>query len=226
MSAPAVRFTDVVAPGSASWPGPISFEVPEGAMCVIRTSIALSTEVTRLCIGLREPESGSVEVLGVHPGRLDRWQSQAFRRRLGVGFSEPSGLISNLTLRMNLIVPLLYSGAAEMAEASRRADEALEECGLARFAGVRPADLTPDVRREAVVARAIVRDPELLLLEEPVGPLRDERASWLLSRCQARARTAILTTTERESIIYEFADIIMLLDEQGLEITYHEVGAN
>lgn len=226
MTGPAVSFQDVVTSGMPGWPGPISFEVPEGAFCVVRTSIALSTQLTRLCIGLREPDAGRVEVLGIQPGTLDRWESQVFRRRLGVGFNEPAGLVSNLTLRMNLIVPLLYSGAAEMEEASARADEALSECGLSEWAGARPADLPPDVRREAVVARAIVRDPELLLLEEPVGPLRDDRASWLLSRCRERARTGILTTTERESIIYEFADIIMLLDEQGLEITYHEVGAN
>ncbi len=78
-------------------------------------------------MGLREPVAGTVEVLGVQPGRLNRWQAQRFRRRLGVGFSEPAGLVSNLTLRMNLIVPLLYSGSAEMSSASKRADRALAE---------------------------------------------------------------------------------------------------
>lgn len=226
MSEPAVVFRDVVSAGAPDWPGPLSFEVPEGAFCVVRTSIALSTELTRLCVGLREPASGTVTTLGIEPGKLDRWQAQAFRRRLGVGFHEPAGLVSNLTLRMNLIVPLLYSGAAEMDVASVRAEDALSECGLAAWADARPADLPPDVRREAVVARAIVRDPDLLVLEEPVGPLRDERASWLLSRCRERAGTGIMTTTERDSIIYEFADMILLLDDKGLEITYHEVGTN
>ncbi len=222
----AVRLTDAVAPASLDWPGPVSFDVDEGAFCVVRTTISLSTQLTRLLVGLREPTGGTVEVLGVEPGKLNRWQAQRFRRRLGVGFSEPAGLVSNLTLRMNLIVPLLYSGSAEMSGASERADRALAECGLSAWADLRPADLPPDVAREAVIARAIVRDPDLLLLEDPVGPLRESRAGFLLGLCRRRARTAILTTMERESVLYDFADTILLLDERGLEISHNEVGAD
>jgi len=222
----AVRFTDVVAPASMDWPGPISFDIPEGAFCVVHTTMSLSTQLTRLAVGLREPTAGTVDVLGVNPGGLTRWQAQRFRRRLGVGFSEPAGLVSNLSLRMNLIVPLLYSGSAEMSRASERADRALAECGISAWADVRPAELPPDVAREAVVARAIVRDPELLILEDPVGPLREARAGFLLSLCRQRSRTGILTTTERESVIYDHADMILLLDENGLEISHNEVGAN
>lgn len=221
-----IRFTDVIAPPPREgWPGPVSFEVREGAFVMVMTTPAISIALLRLMIGLREPSEGMVEVLGVRPGRLNRWDAQVHRRRLGVGFDEPSGLVSNLTLRMNLVVPMLYSGIANMATAQARATEILEASDLTRWADRRPADVPPDVRKEAVILRATVRDPELLLLEEPVGSLRDPRARFLLDLCRKRARTVFATTTEREGVQFERADTIISLDESGLhQVQNHEVG--
>jgi ABC-type multidrug transport system ATPase subunit len=221
----AVRFTDVVPPPPrAGWPGPISFEVEEGTMCLFATTPGVSLTLIRLMVGLREPAEGTVDVLEQRPGRLNRWDTQAFRRRLGVGFDEPSGLVSNLTLRMNLVVPMLYSGLADADTAHEKARAMIDACELGRWADRRPADVPPEVRKEAVVARALVRDPELLLLEEPTAGLREERAGWLLSRCRERAKTIVITTAEREGVQFETADTVMLLDNTGIETTSHEVG--
>lgn len=221
----AVRFQDVVPPPPADdWPGPLGLEVPDGAFCVITTIPSISLALLRLCIGLREPLGGRVEVLGAEPGRLDRWSARAFRRRLGVGFDEPAGLISNLTLRMNTIVPILYSGAADLGAATRLADETLEACGLMRWANVRPADAPPDVRKLAVAARAIAREPELLLLEEPLASLRDTQAHRLLSLCRKKARTVLVMTTEREGPLFGAATMTASIDEHGFRVDRHEVG--
>lgn len=221
----AVVFRDVVPPPPREgWPGPISFEIPEGAFTLFATTPAISLGLLRLIVGLREPVEGTADVLGVRPGTLSRWETQAFRRRLGVGFDEPSGLVSNLTLRMNLVVPLLYSGLAGMAEAHARAAAMLQEWGLERWADRRPADLPPEVRREAVLARAAVREPDLLVLEEPVAGLRPARATRLLRLCRQRARTVIVTTAEREGVQFETADTVILLDDAGMEMTGNEVG--
>ncbi|MDX1675095.1 MAG: hypothetical protein R3314_09910, partial [Longimicrobiales bacterium] len=154
----------------------------------------------------------------------DRWETQAFRRRLGVGFDEPAGLVSNLTLRMNIVVPLLYSGLADPEEARDRADAIITRWELDRWADHRPADVPPEVRQETVLARAVVRDPELLLLEEPTAGLREQRASWLLAVCRERAGTIIMTTAEQEGVQLETADTIILLDRTGIETNRDEVG--
>ena len=221
----AISFRDVVPPPPREgWPGPISLEIPEGSFALFATTPAISLGLIRLIVGLREPADGVVTVLGLRPGGLNRWDTQQFRRRLGGGFDEPSGLVSNLTLRMNMVVPMLYSGLANMGDAQRRTAEILEECGLQRWAERRPADVPPDIRREAVIARAAVREPEVLVLEEPVLGLRGARAGWLLSMCRERARTIVVTTTEREGVQFELADSVILLDDAGMEVTGHEVG--
>ena len=221
----AIRFRDVLPPPPREgWPGPVTFDVEEGAFVLFATTPAVALNLIRLVAGLREPVDGSVEVLGLHPGRLNRWESQAFRRRLGVGFDEPSGLVSNLTLRMNLVVPMLYSGIADMSEAQARATEVIDRFSLHRWADRRPADVPPEIRREAVVARAAVRSPELLILEEPIAALRNDRAARMLSLCRERARTVVVTTSEREGIQFEYADVVIALDDTGIEVRKHEVG--
>ena len=220
-----VRFHEVVPPPPREgWPDQVSFEVEEGAFVLFATTPAVALGLLRLVAGLREPADGRVEVLGVRPGRLNRWESQAFRRRLGVGFEEPSGLVSNLTLRMNLVVPMLYSGLADMGQAHQRATEIIDRFSLHRWADRRPADVPPEIRREAVAARAAVRDPDLIILEEPIAGLRRDRASRLLTVCRERARTVIVTTAEREGIQFEFADTVIALDDTGIEVRTHEVG--
>lgn len=220
-----VRFRDVIPPPPREgWPGPLSFEIPEGSFTLFATTSGIALHLIRMLAGLRAPVEGTVEVLGTRPGDLNRWETQAFRRRLGVGFDEPSGLVSNLTLRMNLVIPMLYSGLAGVAEAHRRAGEIMDVCGLNRWADRRPADLTPEIRREAVMARAAVRSPELLVLEDPTIGLRDARAARLLTLCRERAGTMIVTTAEREGVQYRLADSVILLDETGMEVRGHEVG--
>lgn len=220
-----VRFSEVQPPPPrAGWPGPISFEVEEGSFTLFATTPGIALALVRLIVGLRRPAEGTVEVLGRHPGSLNRWDTQQFRRRLGVGFDEPSGLVSNLTLRMNLVVPMLYSGLADADVARQRAADIIDRCSLDRWADLRPADVPPEVRQEAVLMRAAVRDPELLVLEEPTSGLPEQRASWLLSMCRDRAGTTIITTAEREGVQFEIADTVVLLDHTGIETTSHEVG--
>lgn len=221
----AVRFVDVLPPPPREgWPGPISLEIEEGTCTLFATTPGISLHLIRLIVGLREPVEGVVDVLGKHPGTLNRWETQEFRKRLGVGFDEPSGLVSNLTVRMNLIVPMLYSGLADMGDAHRRAKELIAACGLERWADTRPADLPPEIRREAVMARAAVRNPELLVLEEPITGLRSARASRLLRVCRESARTMILTTAERKGVQFDIADSVIYLDEAGMEVSRDEVG--
>ena len=221
----AVAFSDVVPPPPhAGWPGPVSFDVRPGSLTLLVATRGVGRLLIRLMTGLRTAVAGTVEVLGVRPDRLNRWETQAFRRRLGVGFDEPAGLVSNLTLRMNLVVPMLYSGLADPESAHRRAASIIDQWELGAWADRRPADVPSEVRREAVIARALVREPELLLLAEPGTGLRDARTGWLLSLCRERAGTTVLITAEREGAQFENADTVVLLDNKGIETGSHEVG--
>lgn len=197
------------------WTSPLTLEVPVGSFYVMRTTSARSYALFRLCVGLTSPGQGHVQVLGTEPATLGRRGAQVFRRALGVGLL-PHGLISNLTLRLNVVVPLVYGGLYRPDDAARRADEALSLCGLVAFADHRPADVPPEARQRAVIARAVARDPELLLLEDPVWSIDPGEADALLSLCRSRARTVIVATHRGDEVLAHHADHAVLWDAHGL----------
>lgn len=219
-----VRFDGVVpADSPGAWPGPLSLEVPDGRFAVVYAAPALAGTLLRLCTGQLAPEAGRVEVLGVAPASLSRRAGLRFRRRLGVAF-DPPALVSNLTLLMNLVVPMLYGGMARRGDAAARAARLLESAGLGPWAGRRPADVPPDIRREASVLRAISVEPDLLLLEHPTGSLRPERAAALIERCRMAAPTVVVGTPERDPALDAAADLAHGWDEHGLRYVNDEVG--
>lgn len=220
----AIHCEGVVADAAGGrWPGPLDLRLPVGAFCVVQGSSALGGPLLRLCAGLRHPLRGRVQVLGANPAALNRREARHFRGALGAAL-RPGGLISNLTLRMNLTVPLLYSGDANPAEAARRADQMLDLVGIAGWANFRPADVAEDVREQGVIARALIREPQLLLLENPLAALAEDEAARLVQLCRERARTVLVTSPQAERLFQQQADHYYLWNETGLHEVSHEVG--
>ena len=223
MSEAAVRLIGAVPPPPAfDWPGPLDLEIPAGRTTVIWTLPSLATPLIRLCVGLRSPAVGRVFVLGTEAGSMARFEGMRFRRRLGVAM-QPGGLISNVNLRTNLMVPLLYAGVADMEQSQVLVDDVLDAIGITRWADRRPADVPPEVRQAAIVARALVRRPELLLLEAPFRALRVKRGDELLRLCRERAGTVVIVETENEPWLFERADMLVTLDERGARLERDEV---
>lgn len=222
---PAVRLLGAVPPPPAfDWPGPLDLDIARGSTTVIWTLPSLATPLIRLCVGLRSPAVGRVWVLGEEAGRMRRFDGMAFRRRLGVAM-QPGGLISNVTLRTNLAVPLLYAGIADMAQSQVLVDDVLDAIGITRWADRRPADVPPEVKQAATIARALVRRPELVMLEAPFRALRVKRGDELLRLCRERAGTVLIIETENEPWLFERADTLVTLDERGARLE-REVGTS
>lgn len=222
----AIRLVGAVPPPPAfDWPGALDLDIESGSTTVIWTLPSLAAPLIRLCVGLRSPVVGQVFVLGEEAGLLSRFEGMKFRRRLGVAM-QPGGLISNVTLRTNLMVPLLYAGVADMKASQVLVDDILGAVGITRWAEQRPADVPPEVRQAAIVARALVRRPELLLLEAPFRALRVRRGEELMNLCRERAGTVVIVETENEPWLFERADTLVTLDERGARLERDEVGTS
>lgn len=198
--------TSAAIPASAwSPPPPLDLEVREGELCLLHAPAGDFGPLLRACVGLLPLHSGSVEVLGVDPLSLSRAAVRRFRARLGVGL-RPGGLTANQTIRMNVITPLLYSGLAGAAEAEARTNEVLDACGLTRWAHHRPDDVPTDIRQGAVLARALARNPELLILEDPLSSVDSARVETLINVCRATVATILIATHRRDAALIGLAD--------------------
>ena len=166
-----------------------TLEVPAGSFTVlIGPNGCGKSTLLRLIAGLLTQSAGSVLVGGAPPRAGDG--------RVGLAFQQPRLVPWRSTLD-NVALPLEIAGVAP-AERRRRAAEALERVGLASAAGLRSRELSGGMAQRAALARALIGDPAVLLLDEPFSALdaltretfdRELQALW-----QERRRTVILVT--------------------------------
>jgi ABC-type methionine transport system ATPase subunit len=199
---------------SVRWSHPVSFRLERGASYLIRTKSAFSAPLFRMCLGFSEPSSGQVTVEGKSPANLGRQDVRELRRGIG-SVLDPDGLVANLPLRMNMIVPLVFASGLEFEEAAARVDSMLDVMHLKMWADVRPAALPAEIRQTAALARALCPRPALLFLENPLASVEDRETRRLLSLCRVQAETLLIATHRNDGILHEFADAVWEWDDDG-----------
>ena len=158
---------------------------------------------------LDTPTSGSVTIDGLDPFALGESQQAAFRnRRIGFVFQDHS-LLPQCSVLENVLTPTLVAPAderdADMDES--RARELIQQVGLGDRLDHRPGELSGGEKQRAAIARALIRDPQVLLCDEPTGNL--DRASAevvasLLLEMHARQRTVLVVVTHSVALAERF----------------------
>ncbi|HEX6211808.1 MAG TPA: ABC transporter ATP-binding protein [Methylomirabilota bacterium] len=149
---------------------------------------------------LDRPSSGRVTLGGDDPFALDGPALAAFRnRRIGFVFQDHA-LLPQCSLLENVLVPTLVG--ARDGSAPARARELLGRVGLADRLDHRPAQLSGGEKQRAAIARALVREPLLLLCDEPTGNLDAASAgtvaSLLFELHEAQNTILVVVTHSRE----------------------------
>jgi lipoprotein-releasing system ATP-binding protein len=129
---------------------------------------------------LEPPTSGTVTLDGCDPFALDSRALAAFRNeRIGFVFQDHC-LLPQCSVIENVLVPTLVArGSGD--DDVRRARTLVEQVGLADRADHRPAALSGGERQRAAIARALIRQPRLLLCDEPTGNLDQKSAENVAS---------------------------------------------
>ncbi len=170
----------------------IDVEVPRGeAFGFLGPNGAGKTSTMRMVAAVSPPTSGRLSILGLSP--ID--DGPAIRARLGVCPQEDT-LDNDLTVRDNLVVYGRYFGLPRT-EVSARADELLRFMQLTDRAGDKVEDLSGGMKRRLTIARSLINQPDLLLLDEPTTGL-DPQARHVvwdkLFRLKQQGVTLVLTT--------------------------------
>ena len=200
--------------------GPLDLTIRDGERWVVLGPNGSGKTTLLSCIGLELwPTTGSVEVLGERYGRVD---SRELRRRIGsAGSAIEGGLRSDLT-PVTLVMTARHAATEPWwhvySDADReRARALLDDLGLGSVADHAFGTLSAGERRRASIARALMPDPDLLLLDEPAASLdlgaRETLLADLATLAAAeRPRAIVLVSHHVEEIPSGFTHGLVLAD--------------
>jgi NitT/TauT family transport system ATP-binding protein len=189
----------------------LNFELTGGEFAsLLGPSGCGKSTVLRIISGLTEPTSGKMEWLDSARGP----------QQLGYVFQEPT-LMPWASIARNVALPLKLQGWPENAE--KRVSEALARVGLTEFEGVYPRELSGGMKMRASIARALVTEPNLLLMDEPFAAL-DEITRFrlnndLLALWHSLQKTVVFVTHSVFESVYLSQRVIVMTSRPGRVFT-------
>ena len=191
--------------------GPLDLDIARGAfVSLLGPSGCGKSTALRVIAGLTAPTSGSVEV-SHHAG------DGRPRHSIGFVFQEPT-LMPWTTVAENVRLPLKLADAAS-SESDVRIAEALTRVGLSDFAGAYPRELSGGMKMRVSLARALVTDPDILLMDEPFAAL-DEITRFrlnndLLTLWRNLNKTVVFVTHSVFESVYLSQRVVVMTQRPG-----------
>ncbi len=191
--------------------GPLDLEVGKGEfVSLLGPSGCGKSTALRLIAGLGAPTTGTV-------GVSQSTEAARARHSIGFVFQEPT-LMPWTTVRENVRLPLKLAHAPPE-QANARIAAALSQVGLAEFADAYPRELSGGMKMRVSLARALVTDPDILLMDEPFAAL-DEITRFrlnndLLSLWRNLRKTVIFVTHSVFESVYLSQRVIVMTQRPG-----------
>jgi NitT/TauT family transport system ATP-binding protein len=188
----------------------VSFEVPAHGICaVVGPNGSGKSTLLRLIAGLLRPDAGAIAINGDAVADADR--------RVGLVFQEPR-LLPWRTAIDNVAFPLELAGI-DRAARHEKAHELLDLVGLRPFARAYPHQMSGGMRQRAAIARALAREPQILLLDEPFSALdaltRERFNAELLDIWQRTGTTILIVTHSIAEAVFMADEVVVLTDPPG-----------
>ena len=183
--------------------------------CIIGRNGIGKTVTFKHVLGLLKPDRGRVIIDGndiTHAGEAELIR---VREKFGMVF-QGSALLAWLTIGENVALPLRECTRMSRKEIQRTVDEKLDIMGMRHASHLYPAECSGGMKKRAGVARAIVRDPEIILYDEPTGgldPIMSSTVDALIIELRQKLHITSIVVTHDMPSAYNVADRIGMLHD-------------
>jgi len=199
----------------------LSCAFPRGKISVILGgSGSGKTTILRVIGGLVHPQSGTITVAGHDISGLSETEMYTVRQKLGMMF-QGGALLDSLSIFDNLAFPLREHTRLRTPEIADEVHRQLAAVGLTDVDDLLPGQLSGGMIKRAALARAIIRKPEILLVDEPfsgLDPVSVKRIEALLRRINRELQITMLVSSHHIPSTMRMADQVLLLLD-GVPIT-------
>ena len=192
----------------------ISMKIEKGEFVAIVGQSGSGKSTCMNIIGcLDVPTQGTYLLNGRDVGKMNRNELAAIRNEMLGFIFQQYNLLPKLNLMENVEVPLVYAGVSR-AERHKRAKEVLEKVGLGDKLKNKPNQLSGGQQQRVSIARALVRNPPVILADEPTGALDSHTGRevlGLLQQLHKQGHTVVLITHDNSIAVQ--ADRIIRLED-------------
>jgi phospholipid/cholesterol/gamma-HCH transport system ATP-binding protein len=192
----------------------LSFAFARGKIGVILGgSGSGKSTILRLIGGLVQPRRGHIVVDGEDVTLLSERRMYAVRQKIGMMF-QGGALLDSMTVYDNLAFPLREHSAMGEDEIAREVHARLEAVGLADVDGLLPGQLSGGMTKRVALARAIIRNPVILLCDEPfsgLDPISTRRIESLLDGINEKYGMTIVAVSHHIASTMRMAERVLVL---------------
>ncbi len=191
----------------------VSLEIGEGEMVAIMGPSGSGKSTLMNVIGCLDAPTGGRYVLdGQEIGSLsDNRLSEIRGRQIGFVF-QTYNLLPRITARANVELPLVYGHSSGR---KRRALEALERVGLGDRSNHKPPEMSGGQQQRVGIARALVKQPRIMLADEPTGNLDSQSSEEIIAVLKGLNKNeglTVIVVTHELDVAYETDRIVSMLD--------------
>jgi phospholipid/cholesterol/gamma-HCH transport system ATP-binding protein len=191
-------------------------------LCVIGGSGTGKSVTLKHIVGLLRPDRGTVRINGTDIFQSDNGRLGEIRKKIGFLF-QGGALLNSLNVFENIALPLREHERPSEEEIRRQVMEKLALVDLSEAAEKMPDEISGGMKKRVGLARAIIRNPEIILYDEPTSgldPIMASTINALVLDLQKKLKVSSLVVTHDMSSVFRIADRIAML----LEGRVHKIG--
>jgi phospholipid/cholesterol/gamma-HCH transport system ATP-binding protein len=170
---------------------------------------------------LLRPDSGKIVIDGIDVTRLNNRGLDEVRKEFGMLF-QAGALFDSMSVFDNVAFPLVENTRLERTEIASKVREMLANVGLQGIEDKYPSELSGGMQKRAALARALIRNPKILMLDEPttgLDPTRTGSIHALVRHTQQRFGLTVVMVSHDVPAVFEISDRVAFMHEGKMRLT-------